>query len=78
MEELGNILLSYWAIAVYEAIAGGILMVLIVRMTQKRRRKKQKMSHDIEQKKKQQLDNALKNTWSFLYNSNIGNSKKEG
>ena len=53
MEELGNILLSYWAIAVYEAIAGGILVVLIVRMTQKRRRKKQKMSHDIEQKKNQ-------------------------
>ena len=63
MEKIGSILLSYEAIALYELLAIGALIFVIVIQLKKRKRNSQMLQKEAEQKKKQQLDHALGNNW---------------
>ena len=63
MEKIGSILLSYEAFALYELLAIGPLIFVIVIQLKKRKRNRQMLQKEAEQKKKQQLDYALENNW---------------
>ena len=56
-------MLSYEAIALYELLAIGALIFVIVIQLKKRKRNRQMLQKEAEQKKKQQLDHALGNNW---------------
>ena len=63
MEKIGGILLSYEAFALYELLAIGTLIFVIVIQLKKRKRNRQMLQKEAEQKNKQQLDHALENNW---------------
>ena len=56
-------MLSYEAFALYELLAIGTLIFVIVIQLKKRKRNRQMLQKEAEQKKKQQLDHALENNW---------------